>query len=149
MVAVQGSVRESTLAGFAFVGSACTPTREQLGEDTAHTYRGIRIMTHEMAHTLGCSHDGTAVDGHLKGYKADSMNCPWQDGYLMSYIEEDSRSMRFSSCCDYDMSRYSWSRDQERIRAAPREGRSRYQPSRRGALGEEATNERARTGGMR
>uniref|UniRef100_L7LQL2 Putative tick salivary metalloprotease n=1 Tax=Rhipicephalus pulchellus TaxID=72859 RepID=L7LQL2_RHIPC len=108
MIVVQDSIRESSLAGFAFVGSACTPTRQQLGEDTAYTYRGIRIMAHEMAHTLGCSHDGTAVEGHLKGFRADSSNCPWQQGYIMSYVEDSVRSMRFSTCCDYSMSQYSW-----------------------------------------
>ncbi|KAH8029511.1 hypothetical protein HPB51_000807 [Rhipicephalus microplus] len=37
--------------GFAFVGSACLGTREQLGEDIPHSFRGIRTMVHEMAHT--------------------------------------------------------------------------------------------------
>ncbi|XP_075531098.1 venom metalloproteinase antarease TserMP_A-like [Dermacentor variabilis] len=108
MIALQGSRRESALSGFAFVGSACLASRQQLGEDTAYSYRGIRIMAHEIAHTLGCSHDGTAVDGHLRGFKADSSRCPWSDGYIMSYIEEDVRSMKFSTCCDYDISQYSW-----------------------------------------
>ncbi|XP_049511257.1 metalloproteinase [Dermacentor silvarum] len=108
MVAVQGTRREESLSGYAFVGSACTASREQLGEDTAYTYRGIRITAHEIGHTLGCSHDGTAIDGHVKGFRADSTNCPWDDGYLMSYVEQDIRSMRFSSCCNYDISRLSW-----------------------------------------
>ncbi|XP_072140772.1 venom metalloproteinase antarease TserMP_A-like [Dermacentor andersoni] len=110
MIALQGGKRESALSGFAFVGSACLASRQQLGEDTAYSYRGIRIMTHEIAHTLGCSHDGTAVEGHLRGFKADSSRCPWSDGYIMSYIEEDVRSMKFSTCCDYDISQYSWIR---------------------------------------
>ncbi|KAL1476344.1 hypothetical protein MTO96_036572 [Rhipicephalus appendiculatus] len=37
--------------GFAFVGSACLDTREQLGEDTPNSFIGIRTMAHEMAHT--------------------------------------------------------------------------------------------------
>ncbi|KAL3248783.1 hypothetical protein MRX96_056363 [Rhipicephalus microplus] len=109
MIAVQGAVYESALQGFAFVGSACTDKRQQLGEDKADSYIGIRIMSHEMGHTLGCSHDGTSVDGIIKGFRSNSNNCPWEDGYIMSYKEEDRRSYRFSSCCDYMMSLVSWS----------------------------------------
>uniref|UniRef100_A0A131YFM5 Reprolysin n=1 Tax=Rhipicephalus appendiculatus TaxID=34631 RepID=A0A131YFM5_RHIAP len=109
MIAVEGSRQESALQGFAFVGSACTEKRQQLGEDKADSFIGIRIMAHEMGHTLGCSHDGTNVDGIIKGFKSDSLGCPWEHGHIMSYIEEDSRSYRFSSCCDYMMSLVSWS----------------------------------------
>ncbi|XP_037581578.1 metalloprotease mig-17-like [Dermacentor silvarum] len=109
MIAVEGSRQESVLQGFAFVASACTDKRQQLGEDKAYSYIGIRIMAHEMGHTLGCSHDGTNVDGIIRSFKSDSSNCPWQDGYIMSYIEEDSRSYQFSSCCNYMMSLVSWS----------------------------------------
>ncbi|XP_075532051.1 venom metalloproteinase BumaMPs1-like [Dermacentor variabilis] len=109
MIAIQGSRQESVLQGYAFVASACTDKRQQLGEDKADTYIGIRIMAHEMGHTLGCSHDGTNVDGIIRSFKSDSTNCPWEDGYIMSYIEEDSRSYQFSSCCNYMMSLVSWS----------------------------------------
>ncbi|KAK8775873.1 hypothetical protein V5799_030782, partial [Amblyomma americanum] len=101
MVAVQGSEKQTALAGYAFVGSACTSHREQLGEDTPKSYRMIRIMAHEMGHTLGCPHDGTAIEGIVKAFKPDATGCPWDDGYIMSYKEEDSRSMKFSSCCTY------------------------------------------------
>ncbi|XP_077529501.1 venom metalloproteinase BumaMPs1-like [Haemaphysalis longicornis] len=109
MVAVEGHRQESALQGFAFVGSVCTDNRVGLGEDKAFSYISIRIMAHEMGHTLGCSHDGTGIDGTIRGYKADSYRCPWEDGYLMSYIEETHRSMKFSSCCDYSMSLVAWS----------------------------------------
>uniref|UniRef100_L7LT56 Putative tick salivary metalloprotease n=1 Tax=Rhipicephalus pulchellus TaxID=72859 RepID=L7LT56_RHIPC len=94
--------------GFAFVGSACLDTREKLGEDTPNSFIGIRTMAHEMAHTLGCDHDQSTIDGHLPGYVANSTYCPWDDGYLMSYVIKDRRSMQFSECCAYDMRRYSW-----------------------------------------
>uniref|UniRef100_A0A023GET3 Putative tick metalloprotease 1 n=1 Tax=Amblyomma triste TaxID=251400 RepID=A0A023GET3_AMBTT len=111
MAAVQGSTIEKTLQGYAFVGSVCTKTRVGLGEDSPYTYIGVRIMAHEIGHTLGCSHDGSAIDGHIKHYKADSTRCPWEHGYLMSYIEENSNSMKFSSCCDYSISLVAWSRE--------------------------------------
>lgn len=109
MIAVEGSKRETALQGYAFVASACTRNRQQLGEDRAHSYMGIRIMAHEVGHTMGCSHDGTASDGVIEKFKSDSSTCPWQDGFIMSYIEEDSRSFQFSSCCNYMMSLVSWS----------------------------------------
>ncbi|XP_049274233.1 venom metalloproteinase antarease-like TtrivMP_A [Rhipicephalus sanguineus] len=108
MAAVEGSRVETALQGFAFVGSVCLRTRVGLGEDKADTFIGIRIIAHELAHTLGCSHDGTTVDAHIKGIKADSARCPWETGYLMSYIEENANSMKFSSCCDYSMSLVAW-----------------------------------------
>uniref|UniRef100_A0A023G3E0 Putative tick metalloprotease 1 n=1 Tax=Amblyomma triste TaxID=251400 RepID=A0A023G3E0_AMBTT len=109
MVAVEGARREKSLSGFAFVASACTKSRQQLGEDTPVFFRGIRIMAHEVAHTLGCPHDGTQIDGHIKSFKPDSTSCPWENGNIMSYIEEDHRSMKFSSCCDYEISMMTWS----------------------------------------
>ncbi|XP_077529766.1 venom metalloproteinase BumaMPs1-like [Haemaphysalis longicornis] len=109
MVAVEGSRYEKSLQGYAFVGSVCTHNRVGLGEDQPMSYIGIRIMAHEMGHTLGCSHDGSAIDGTIRGFKADSNRCPWEQGFLMSYIEEDHRSMKFSSCCDYSMSLVAWS----------------------------------------
>ncbi|KAK8766818.1 hypothetical protein V5799_006403 [Amblyomma americanum] len=108
MAAVQDSRVEQSLQGYAFVGSVCLKTRVGLGEDAANTYIGIRIIAHEIGHTLGCSHDGTSVQGHIPKFTADSTNCPWEQGYLMSYIEENSNSMKFSSCCDYSMSLVAW-----------------------------------------
>uniref|UniRef100_L7LTW6 Putative tick salivary metalloprotease n=1 Tax=Rhipicephalus pulchellus TaxID=72859 RepID=L7LTW6_RHIPC len=109
MIAVEGARQESSLQGFAFVASACTDKRQQLGEDKAYSFIGIRIMAHEMGHTLGCSHDGSNVDGIITGFKSDSLGCPWEQGYIMSYIEQDSRSFQFSSCCNYMISLMSWS----------------------------------------
>uniref|UniRef100_A0A224YQA6 Reprolysin n=1 Tax=Rhipicephalus zambeziensis TaxID=60191 RepID=A0A224YQA6_9ACAR len=109
MVILDRTKREESLGGYAFVASACTDHRVQLGEDRAHTYKGIRTTAHEVAHTLGCSHDGTSAPGVAKAFTPDSLGCPWEDGYIMSYKEEDSRSMKFSSCCQYDMRRMSWS----------------------------------------
>ncbi|XP_077530880.1 venom metalloproteinase antarease-like TtrivMP_A [Haemaphysalis longicornis] len=109
MVAVQGWQRLNEIQGYAFVGSVCTKMRVGLGEDVAFTYIGVRIMAHELGHTLGCSHDGTEIAGQFPGFHANSVQCPWEAGYLMSYYETDSRSMKFSWCCDYSMSLVAWS----------------------------------------
>uniref|UniRef100_A0A023FWL3 Putative tick metalloprotease 1 n=1 Tax=Amblyomma parvum TaxID=251391 RepID=A0A023FWL3_AMBPA len=109
MATVQGPTVEQSLQGLAFVGSVCLRTRVGLGEDRPYTFIGIRIMAHEIGHTLGCSHDGTSVPAHVPGVTSDSNRCPWQHGYLMSYIEENANSMKFSSCCDYSMSLVAWS----------------------------------------
>uniref|UniRef100_A0A023GBJ9 Putative tick metalloprotease 1 n=1 Tax=Amblyomma triste TaxID=251400 RepID=A0A023GBJ9_AMBTT len=111
MIAVEGSRQESSLSGLAFVASACTKHRAQLGEDTPYSYRGIRIVAHEVGHTLGCPHDGTQIDGYVHSFRPDSTGCPWHHGYIMSYIEEDSRSMKFSHCCKYQISQMTWSRE--------------------------------------
>ncbi|XP_075532056.1 A disintegrin and metalloproteinase with thrombospondin motifs like isoform X2 [Dermacentor variabilis] len=109
MIILGSSRREESLGGYAFVASVCSDHRMQLGEDKAYTYKGIRITAHEVAHTLGCSHDGTSAPGVAKTFVPNSLGCPWEDGYIMSYMEEDSRSMKFSSCCQYDMAQMSWS----------------------------------------
>uniref|UniRef100_A0A023FSQ1 Putative tick metalloprotease 1 n=1 Tax=Amblyomma cajennense TaxID=34607 RepID=A0A023FSQ1_AMBCJ len=109
MAAVQQSRVEQSLQGYAFVGSVCLKSKVGLGEDRAYTYIGIRVIAHEIGHTLGCSHDGTSVQGHIPQFTADSNNCPWEQGYLMSYIEENANSMKFSTCCDYSMSLVAWS----------------------------------------
>uniref|UniRef100_A0A224YQB1 Reprolysin n=1 Tax=Rhipicephalus zambeziensis TaxID=60191 RepID=A0A224YQB1_9ACAR len=108
MVAMDDRQRLDSLAGYAFVASACTENRQQLGEDRAYSYKGIRITAHEVAHTLGCSHDGTSAPGVVKVFTPDSRRCPWDDGYIMSYKEDDFRSMQFSTCCAYDIAQMSW-----------------------------------------
>uniref|UniRef100_L7LR89 Putative tick salivary metalloprotease n=1 Tax=Rhipicephalus pulchellus TaxID=72859 RepID=L7LR89_RHIPC len=108
MVANYVNKREESLGGYAFVASVCSDNRVQLGEDRANTFIGIRNMAHEMAHTLGCTHDGTIAEGVLKTFTPNALTCPWEDGYIMSYIEESARSMAFSTCCQYDMRMMSW-----------------------------------------
>lgn len=104
----QGKV-EASYRGFAFVASVCEKHRVGFSEDYAYTYAGIRVIAHELAHTLGCSHDGDEEGTYLRGYYANSTGCPWSDGFIMSYIVKDANSLKFSKCCDLSMSLVSWS----------------------------------------
>ncbi|KAL1468884.1 hypothetical protein MTO96_041193 [Rhipicephalus appendiculatus] len=85
---------DATEQGLAYVGGACTTQKVALGEDKADTYKGVRIFAHEMGHLLGCPHDG---EKH-KDFTSES--CPWDHGFIMSYIEHNSRSLKFSTCCN-------------------------------------------------
>uniref|UniRef100_L7LTI2 Putative tick salivary metalloprotease n=1 Tax=Rhipicephalus pulchellus TaxID=72859 RepID=L7LTI2_RHIPC len=88
------------LQGIAYVAGACTSRKVSIGEDRPNTYFGVRIFAHEFAHLLGCPHDGQQFGSY------SSLHCSWYEGYLMSYRVEDSRSMKFSSCCQDNIRRF-------------------------------------------
>lgn len=93
--------------GFAFVAAVCGERKVGLGEDKAHTYIGVRVMTHEIGHVMGCPHDGDPGPPEFGG--PGSRECPFADGYLMSYNTDNLNQFRFSKCCNYLMSLMSWS----------------------------------------
>ncbi|XP_075727866.1 venom metalloproteinase antarease TserMP_A-like isoform X2 [Rhipicephalus microplus] len=93
----------SGVLGFAYVGRICKSDKVAYGEDKAGTFKGVRVLAHEFGHLLGCPHDGSK-SGFLT-----SERCPWKDGYLMSYIQKDSNSMKFSQCCNSMISWMAWS----------------------------------------
>ncbi|XP_037523841.1 uncharacterized protein LOC119401228 [Rhipicephalus sanguineus] len=47
-----------------------------------------------MGHLLGCPHDGE------RHKTFTSEGCPWNTGFIMSYVDHNSRSMKFSTCCN-------------------------------------------------
>uniref|UniRef100_L7LQL4 Putative tick salivary metalloprotease n=1 Tax=Rhipicephalus pulchellus TaxID=72859 RepID=L7LQL4_RHIPC len=75
------------VAGLAYVGKVCTIYGVAEGEDIAESYAGVHTMAHELAHTLGATHD-----------PQDSSNCAWSKGFLMSYVENGANKYRLSSC---------------------------------------------------
>lgn len=105
MVRVTNGQWESNYQGFAFVAAVCQRYRVGFSEDVPFSYMGIRVIAHELGHSLGCSHDGDEEGSHLKGYYANSTGCPWSLGYIMSYVIKNANSLKFSPCCDLSMSR--------------------------------------------
>ncbi|CAN7995632.1 unnamed protein product, partial [Ixodes hexagonus] len=107
MVVQIGSHIDNSNMGFAFVAAACGDRRVGLGEDKAESYMGVRVMTHEVGHIMGCPHDGDPGPPEFGG--PGSQGCPFADGYLMSYNTDNLNQYRFSSCCNYLISLMSWS----------------------------------------
>ncbi|CAN8022384.1 unnamed protein product, partial [Ixodes persulcatus] len=107
MVLMKGSHIDKGNMGMAFVAESCGESRVGLGEDRADTFKGVRIMTHELGHLLGCPHDGDLAPPQLGG--PGSTGCPFADGYLMSYYTHNMNQYEFSSCCKNEirlMARY-------------------------------------------
>ncbi|KAL1483544.1 hypothetical protein MTO96_033113 [Rhipicephalus appendiculatus] len=59
----------------------------------ANGRNGVNTLAHELAHTLGSDHDETP-------------ECPWADGYLMSYVDGGLRKFRLSQCSENSIRQY-------------------------------------------
>ncbi|XP_064454649.1 venom metalloproteinase antarease-like TserMP_B [Ornithodoros turicata] len=84
--------------GVAYVSAACTSFRTSLLEDKPWSYEAVRNMAHELAHNLGCVHDGEGRDVSISSHPG-AKACPWTDGYIMSYVQNSTNEFRFSNCC--------------------------------------------------
>lgn len=88
---------DGNLLGLATLASLCTSLNVGMGEDTAGTFRGAHIAAHEIAHILGSSHDGGIGDPSIPNNKGGKP-CPWDQGYLMSYVDGGLKKYQLSPC---------------------------------------------------
>uniref|UniRef100_A0A6G5A2V4 Putative secreted metalloprotease n=1 Tax=Rhipicephalus microplus TaxID=6941 RepID=A0A6G5A2V4_RHIMP len=78
------------LAGLAFCGTVCQKLKIGESEDIATTYNGVTAIAHELCHVMGSPHDETP-------------ECPWEEGYLMSYVDGGLKKYRLSPCSEKSM----------------------------------------------
>ncbi|KAM7299833.1 venom metalloproteinase antarease-like TtrivMP_A [Ixodes scapularis] len=97
-----GNQLQSWTGGYAYVGTACSDWRVGMCEDRPTSFYGAYVFSHELAHNLGCNHDGDEASTWVKGHIGSS-DCPWDDGYLMSYKMKDERQYAFSYCCQREI----------------------------------------------
>uniref|UniRef100_A0A224YQE5 Reprolysin n=1 Tax=Rhipicephalus zambeziensis TaxID=60191 RepID=A0A224YQE5_9ACAR len=88
--------------GIAYVAGVCISTYVGLGEDEAGLFTGVHTFTHETAHLLGASHDGNDPLLSMPGHPG-SKGCPWDDGFLMSYVNKGPNHQEFSWCSAHQM----------------------------------------------
>ncbi|CAG7838535.1 unnamed protein product [Allacma fusca] len=98
-------------AGVAWLGGACQDGWNQAGDriswrasvnrDTGASWQGIHTLAHELAHNMGSPHDGQ--DNPPDENTAD---CPWSDGYIMSYVFNLTNTLTFSSCSKSYMKKF-------------------------------------------
>uniref|UniRef100_A0A131YSW9 Reprolysin n=1 Tax=Rhipicephalus appendiculatus TaxID=34631 RepID=A0A131YSW9_RHIAP len=82
-----GTELDRDVAGLAYVGKVCTPNAVAEGEDMPKSYAGVNTMAHELAHSLGATHD-----------PQDDSECSWKKGFLLSYEDRGSNKYRLSRC---------------------------------------------------
>uniref|UniRef100_A0A224YGF3 Reprolysin n=1 Tax=Rhipicephalus zambeziensis TaxID=60191 RepID=A0A224YGF3_9ACAR len=87
-----GSMLDRDVAGLAYVGTVCTQNAVAEGEDIAKSYAGVNTMAHELAHSIGATHD-----------PLDTPECSWTHGFLLSYVDNGSNKYRLSTCSERDI----------------------------------------------
>uniref|UniRef100_A0A0K8RJT5 Putative metalloprotease n=1 Tax=Ixodes ricinus TaxID=34613 RepID=A0A0K8RJT5_IXORI len=87
----------NSVMGLAETGGLCSESeRVAVVEDVPHTYSMTRIITHELAHTLGATHDGDETELGPDGTPLN--NCSKSDGYIMAPYTIGSNRGQFSNC---------------------------------------------------
>ncbi|XP_075737979.1 venom metalloproteinase antarease-like TtrivMP_A isoform X2 [Rhipicephalus microplus] len=81
------------IRGRAKLGTVCTHLGLSEGEDKPYGYLGVNTIAHELGHTLGAEHDETP-------------ECPWKEGYLMSYEDGGLKKFRLSQCSERSIRQY-------------------------------------------
>uniref|UniRef100_A0A6M2E5N4 Putative secreted metalloprotease n=1 Tax=Amblyomma tuberculatum TaxID=48802 RepID=A0A6M2E5N4_9ACAR len=94
---VMGNAINNAVTGIAFMAGVCTAEFVGIGEEKPGSYDVIHTFAHEVAHLLGASHDGDRPVRSMPN-RPGSEACPWEDGYMMSYIDGGAKHQRLSSC---------------------------------------------------
>uniref|UniRef100_A0A0K8R3K1 Putative metalloprotease n=1 Tax=Ixodes ricinus TaxID=34613 RepID=A0A0K8R3K1_IXORI len=93
---IQGQIL-NTVMGMAELGGLCSEKeRVAVVEDVPHTYSMTQLITHELAHTLGATHDGDYTELGPDGTPLN--NCSKNDGYIMAPYTLGSNRGHFSNC---------------------------------------------------
>uniref|UniRef100_A0A6M2E8T7 Putative secreted metalloprotease n=1 Tax=Amblyomma tuberculatum TaxID=48802 RepID=A0A6M2E8T7_9ACAR len=98
----QNGKLETWVGGYGVIGGICRELKVAMSEDRPTSFYGVYTLAHEVAHTLGCNHDGYGPEKGVP-HNLGSQNCRYEDGYLMSYLMKDYRRFQFSSCCQREV----------------------------------------------
>ncbi|XP_037505666.1 venom metalloproteinase antarease-like TtrivMP_A [Rhipicephalus sanguineus] len=90
------------VGGYAYVGAACTAWKVGMSEERVGSYYGVYVYAHELAHSLGCAHDGDDASNWPTGH-IGSKDCDWDKGFMMSYKFIAPNMYRFSYCCQREI----------------------------------------------
>uniref|UniRef100_L7LRE5 Putative tick salivary metalloprotease n=1 Tax=Rhipicephalus pulchellus TaxID=72859 RepID=L7LRE5_RHIPC len=102
MVFYESGVLQTWTGGYTYVGGFCQESKVGMSEDIPGSYIGVTVLAHEIGHSLGCVHDGDSALSEIPGHRG-SANCPWKDGYMMSYVRKNTDQYKFSPCCIADI----------------------------------------------
>ncbi|XP_065307578.2 venom metalloproteinase antarease TserMP_A-like [Dermacentor albipictus] len=95
-ISLSGTI-DTGVAGLAFVGTLCGFQNVAIGEDPAGSFKGVYPAAHELAHTLGSAHDGDPGVRAIPN-NPGAKDCPWEEGYLMSYADGGTKKFELSPC---------------------------------------------------
>ncbi|XP_054930446.1 venom metalloproteinase BumaMPs1-like [Dermacentor andersoni] len=91
-----------SIGGFAYLAGACTQWRVGITEERVGSYYGVFVFAHELAHSLGCAHDGDVASSWPNGH-IGSADCSYDNGYMMTYKFLNPNMYKFSSCCQREV----------------------------------------------
>ncbi|XP_051172405.1 venom metalloproteinase 3-like [Leptopilina boulardi] len=96
----------SDVGGVAYIGGACKQESNMIYSAAIikdnGAYSGVISATHELAHTLGATHDGDS--NQLGPGFLGAIECPAVYGYIMSPISLGKNQFTFSSCSQRSIS---------------------------------------------
>ncbi|XP_070392168.1 venom metalloproteinase antarease TserMP_A-like [Dermacentor albipictus] len=95
-------VLKHSVGGFAYIAGACTKWKVGMAEERVGSYYGVFVFAHELAHSLGCAHDGDSASSWPSGH-IGSADCPYEEGYMMSYKFINPYMYKFSPCCQREV----------------------------------------------